>query len=242
MRNVLILLGLALIILISCNGTATPDPMSIQRAVQATLTAIPTATSYTIEVTHVVTVEPSPTAASTATPTSTPRPTVVPPVIPASWKTYRTVGGISFAYPPTMELVTETSRFVEFSPFGGRTLRVYSDSAEVIQPLESLSQAGERLQQLKRVIVEAIPSGVSWPQDDRIRQGLLDVSYSPAYIWYAANSSTGLDIGFGTYATNGERTILITLGPAFDESLQTNPNLLEDMVAMLTEIVRSVQL
>lgn len=140
-----------------------------------------------------------------------------------------------------MELVTETSRFVELSPFSGRTLRVYTDSLETIQPLESLLQVDERLQQLKRAIVEVHPLGVSWPQDERVRQGVLDVPNSPTYIWYAADLATGFDIGFGTYATNGEKTILITLGPGFDESLQTNPNLLEDMVDMLTKIVRSVQ-
>ena len=137
-----------------------------------------------------------------------------------------------------MGLVGETPEFAEFASSNGRTLRVYSDSLETIQPLENLTQAGDRLQQLKRAIVQAVPGGVKWMGQD-LEQGLLDAPNSPAYIWYSESALSWR--GFGTYATNGERTAIITLGVGRNESLGSNPQLIDDMLAMLTDVVRSVE-
>ena len=239
------LITLALL-LTGCGGRATLDPSVVVSAVQATLTALPQPTPQIVEMTRIVEVEITREVIKevvvTPTPTSTPtQPTLIAAVIAEGWETYDTVRGVSFAYPPTMTLDRETSLLVELSTFGGRTLQVYNDSPEVIQPMESLSQASDRLRQLKRVLVELFPAGVSWPQDERVRQGVLDAPNRPVYIWFAEETEMNWSRpGFATYATNGEQTILLTLRPG-NESLQTNPDLLEDLVAMLTNVVRSVE-
>ena len=61
MRTPFNALFLAVLFLAACNAPATPDPQVISQAVQATLTAMPTATPRVIEVTRVITAIPEPT-------------------------------------------------------------------------------------------------------------------------------------------------------------------------------------